>query len=437
MSRLIKESNVYNNLYEWISSLQIIDCHEHLPATEDKIDRSMDFLMASMHYVKEDLISSGMNPETLYEMVVRNKAVGILDKWKLIEPYWNLCRNTGYLKAVRKSAGILFGADDISADNIEELDKKFREYMAGDCYNDMLKKRCKIKKAIRNAVSEQNDEGTGDPEYFIDSYPLLKYIAPKSTGELQTIFSMVNNEITGFEDYLAAVKIDLEEKIQKGAYIFKLASAYIGPIDLGTYDKNTARMQFEKEIRRIRVFMHEIPIPAAFDNLKEFNDYMTHFVLRILNQHSCVLQVHTGIQAGNGNILKNTNATLLSDAFMTYRNIKFDIFHISYPYQNELVAMAKMFPNVFVNFAWTHIISPNASVETLLECYDTLPVNKILGFGGDYLYVSNLIGNLTIARENIAKSLAIAVEDDRFDILEAKSIAFKILYDNPAQLYRI
>ena len=38
----------------------------------------------------------------------------------------------------------------------------------------------------------------------------------------------------------------------------------------------------------------------------------------------------------------------------------FDIFHIGYPYQQTLSALAKNFANVYIDMCWAHIISPDS-----------------------------------------------------------------------------
>ena len=48
------------------------------------------------------------------------------------------------------------------------------------------------------------------------------------------------------------------------------------------------------------------------------------------------MQIHTGIQEGNGNILTNSKPTDLNEIFLEYPNMRFDIFHIGYPYHMEL-----------------------------------------------------------------------------------------------------
>ena len=122
---------------------------------------------------------------------------------------------------------------------------------------------------------------------------------------------------------------------------------------------------------------------------------------------------------------------------MEYRNVRFDLFHIGYPYQQTLSALAKNFRNVFIDFAWANVISPEASIRALIEYLDAVPANKISGFGGDYAFIDGVAGHAHIARENVAKALAFKVKHGSFDLVRAKELARMILRDNPAAIFAL
>jgi hypothetical protein len=80
-------------------------------------------------------------------------------------------------------------------------------------------------------------------------------------------------------------------------------------------------------------------------------------------------------------------------------------------------------------------VSTEFSKRYLCEWLDTVPVNKLLGFGGDYIFVEGVYGHLCIARQNIGRALAAKVAEGAFDIRAAKRYAAMMLYDNPESLY--
>ena len=69
---------------------------------------------------------------------------------------------------------------------------------------------------------------------------------------------------------------------------------------------------------------------------------------------------------------------------------------------------------------------------------DLVPVNKIIGFGGDYnIPVEKVYGHLVMAREDIARTLAGRVSRGLMNRTEALDIARMWFYDNPRELYRL
>jgi len=64
-----------------------------------------------------------------------------------------------------------------------------------------------------------------------------------------------------------------------------------------------------------------------------------------------------------------------------------------------------------------------------------VPVNKIHGFGGDYLVPVNVWGALEVARENIAHVLADKVETGSMTEKQAFTIAQKLLNRNAQEIF--
>ena len=164
---------------------------------------------------------------------------------------------------------------------------------------------------------------------------------------------------------------------------------------------------------------------------------MTHFVLRLADERGMSVQIHTGLQEGNGNLLRNADPLLLNNLFLAYPNVVFDIFHMGYPFEHTLSALAKNFTNVHIDMCWAHIISPAASVSALYEWLDSVPANKISAFGGDYCFVDGVVGHSIIARQNVSRALAMKVRDGAFDIEQAKDIAQMLLIRNPERIFKL
>ena len=168
---------------------------------------------------------------------------------------------------------------------------------------------------------------------------------------------------------------------------------------------------------------------------RALSNHMYHHLIQLADAHKMPVQMHTGLQAGNGNYVQHTNPAHSPMCLLRYPRVQFDIFHIGYPYYHETTVLGKTFPNVFVDYCWMHIVSPSAARAALHEMLDSVPANKIFGFGGDYRYPELSYAHLVMARKNIARVLAERVEDSAMTEEEAAEMAKWLLHDNPARLF--
>jgi len=83
------------------------------------------------------------------------------------------------------------------------------------------------------------------------------------------------------------------------------------------------------------------------------------------------------------------------------------------------------------------VIDPEASLSFCRQALAALPLNKVLGFGGDYGFADVVYGHSRIAREGIALVLSDAVKQGRLTRADAKGAARRWLRDNAMELYRI
>ena len=71
---------------------------------------------------------------------------------------------------------------------------------------------------------------------------------------------------------------------------------------------------------------------------------------RLAGEYNLSLKIHTGYYAGNNSMITDRiRAGHLCLLLMKYPQTRFVLMHISYPYSEELIAMAKQFSNVWAD----------------------------------------------------------------------------------------
>ncbi len=66
---------------------------------------------------------------------------------------------------------------------------------------------------------------------------------------------------------------------------------------------------------------------------------------------------------------------------------------------------------------------------------DTVPSNKIFGFGGDYRYPELTYAHAKMARQNVARALAARVVEKDLSEDESLQLARMLLHDNPDAMF--
>jgi len=421
---------VYEEILDYIKQIPVIDTHEHLVHSEDLLQGRDDVLQEFLlHYMSSDLISSGLDPQLL--AIARDSERDLLERWELIEPHWEFCRHTGYGRALDDSVRAIYGIDGIRGSTIEELGEKFRKANRPGHMREILKDLCNIELAI---IDPWTGRFECDRSLFRRVWQPQNYIIPMPpefdiVGWLEETYAV---EIRSLSDWLEVFERELDENLANGIIGLKSVLAYHRPIRFEEVSFKDAAIAFQKALK-------ERTEKSAYGDKslvlpKVVQDYVMHHILSAANERGVFVQFHTGLLEGNRGMLSNSNPELLENLFLKYPGVKFDLFHIGYPYWRVTAALAKTYPNVFIDMCWSHIISPISSRNALSEFLDAVPFNKISGFGGDYAIVDAIYGHLKMARENIARVLEEKISEKTITFSKAMKIAERLLHDNPKEI---
>ena len=116
---------LYNEVFSFVQKLEIIDTHEHLPGFEKRRNPDADVLSEYLgDYIGTDLQSAGL-PEKDFIRAC-DTSIPIMERYRLLEPYWEACRFTGYGRGVDETVRLVYGEGGINAATIERINDKFR-----------------------------------------------------------------------------------------------------------------------------------------------------------------------------------------------------------------------------------------------------------------------------------------------------------------------
>ncbi len=440
-------SVINEKIRQAVEEIPVVDTHEHILPESERDRYAVDFTYLFAQYNTSDLVSAGMPPHLMeavrlpmhqYRKVFvkrmklrrtlvepKRKDMTLAERWQTLEPYWNAIRNTAYAKQTLIAIKDIFGFDDLNKDTYEPLSEAIAKTRRPDWYRHVMKEKGNIAISVLDAQISNPDRERFAPVMRFDHF-----IAVRSRAEVAALEQESGISIHSLDDLVKAMCLTLEKYMKDGICGIKNGLAYERTLK---YDKVT-KTEAETVFNRIASHLGEGP---SWLEAKPLQDYMMHQTIRAAIEAGLPMQIHTGLQEGNENIITNSNPTLLVNLFIEYREAKFDLFHGGYPYIHEWATLAKNFANVYADMAWVHIISPEIGRQQLHELIETVPGNKIMAFGGDATTVELAYAHSRMARQVVARVLSEKVADGYMDENEAIALAGKVLRDNPAKLFKL
>jgi len=407
-----------------IDAIQLADSHEHLQTEEQRLETGANALgNLFAHYASSDLVSAGMTPADLE--LVRDGGKPLAKRLRALMPHWSAIFNTSYARALKIAARDLYGVELDGQASWKRVCDRFAETNKPGWYRHVMKEMAGIDVSLHDTGNLETDRF-----YFVPMVRFDNFIGVQSRAELDAIARQADMSIHSLDAFLAALDRQFEKAVAGGAVGVKMGYAYQRVLDFPKVTRHDAEVLFN------RLF----PPPVStlgWAEVKPLQDFIMHQVVQRCKEHHLPLQIHTGIQEGNGNDIRNANPTHLIPLFIEYRDMVFDIFHAGYPYSTELAVMAKNFASVYPDMSWMHVITQYGSRRILHEWLETVPANKIFAFGGDYCFIEGAYAHAKMAREDVATVLAEKVEWGHLTEAEAVRCAGMMLRDNLIRVYDV
>lgn len=422
--------NIIPELGEVIASTPLADTHEHIIEEADRLGPAgnsflfpcNDIFYLLAHYVANDLVAAGMTEQEVQQVL--SPELDFHRRWEMLEPYWMRVKLTGYGLALRITLRELYGEDDLTASNLETLNARFQERVRPGFYREILQDVANIDHCQVNSLQR----------IFCESfYPeLLRQdlsIMPLSTPpDVKGMAAETGVEAGTLDEWYEVIE-RVFEKYGPRAVAVKSQAAYGRPLNYEDVPKDVAAPLFER---------HACGEELAWPEMKALQDHLFRRCVSLATEYGLVVKLHTGYYAGaNYMALDRVGAnpadmcTLLRD----FPRTTFDIFHIGYPYQEEMIAVAKHFTNACIDMCWAWIINPNACVRFLRDFLMAVPWHKLHVFGGDFFPVENVVGHAAVARRGIGMALTQLVEDKWLTLEQALALVPELMHRNAARNY--
>lgn len=419
----------FPELRAYIETIPIIDCHDH---SGEEAPKYTDAIVALTSGYFHDDIASAVGEADRW--ILEDTTLSVEERWPIFERAWNRTKYTGYAQVTRMSMQEFYGETEMTLTAVQRIQEKLLDFTDDDFTISILDK-AGIKVRITDNwpdVKKIVDKSFRMPPRSRLAISIPAYHAVCSYEDVHTLISPLNRTITSLDEYILACREIFEIIKDFGAVCFKDQSAYTRSIGYGNPSKSQAEETFNWILTDPR---RKLAYP---DGNRPLGDYLFHEFMRMAKEMDLPVQLHTGHMAGSWNDIHKTRAIHLLPMLEMHKEVRFDLFHLNWPYDGDLLYLGKNFPNVHLDFCWAHIIDPVYAQRMIPQILGAVPHAKIHGYGSDHF------GNLErswahsqIARDNIAIGLAEMVAMDYIDLEAAKEIATDWLFANPNEFFRL
>ncbi len=425
------DGRINRAIFKKVFETPLIDTHEHLMEEKDRLPGESkprvdadDWSLLLSHYLDSDLVVAGLSGEA-YDRFFSDKTDPV-DKWKLIEPYWPAVKNTGYGQAVRIAMRRLYDVDDLSAATVKKVQDGYERTRKPGFYRRILCELGKIESCQVNSLGAPFGESDMPTLLMQDISILGMHVGPNFDG----VGKPTGIEVRSLADWHRVIDWWFD-KYGKYAVAVKSQDAYHRDINYDQVPAEKVEGSFRKRLAND---------PLTGDEKKALEDHLFWQAVNTATKHKLPVKLHTGYYAGQNYMpleRLSHNAGSVTDVCRRSPETRFVFMHICYPHYEDLIAGAKHYANAYVDMCWSWIINPVAAKDFLKKCLVTIPANKILPFGGDYIPVEPVLGHATIARRGIALALSELVEEGWLTQSDAMDLIDPIMHNNARTIFSL
>ncbi len=419
-------------LLKKLKEMPVFDSHEHLLHERDMLKKETDVIDFMTPYVCDNLMSCGLSEKVWQEANDKRKPFG--ERFALIGKYIPYIQNTTYFKSMLRGLKECCGMKEFTLSECERV-------------NELLKKGVDTEALFRehNIRRAMTFVGYYGIEYFSDSkvlvpVPTVSYMAPKSEEEIRILEKESGEKVTGLDGLKRAIGAMFAVYRKCGLKNIKIGSAYNRTLDYDVPDTDRAEEQLLRvqrgEFSEVRLYgQNNRNLPMA--GLKDLDNFVIWECAGQARKAGMNIIFHTGIHAWNRNDPEACHAKYLRKFIDAHADQKIVLLHLGYPFTAESLLLSKYYPNVYLDFAWLHILDRRETVRTIKKVIELLPTNKIVAFGGDVCTPVNSVGNLEISLENMVQAFSGLIGEGELTAAEAEEICRAWLHENPMKIYEV
>lgn len=348
--------------------------------------------------------------------------------WEALAPYLENSGSSSFVRNLVRGITELHGdGKDITRENWEALDAAVREQHRQADWCASVLRNAGIERVITDPYS---DPLLNAHEAFGKNYNSVLRINALACGwhpdsrdhngnSAHSLLARLGLEAASFHDYLAALEKLVEGLTSRHQVALKNALAYDRDVAFDEPDEMAARQAWGKAS------------PSVAER-KAFGDFIVDHLCRLAGERDIPVQMHLGTA-----IIRGSHPLKAASLVERHPRTRFLLMHLAYPWSRDLLGMAFVYRNIWLDLTWSLLLSPSHFKLALHEAIEILPDESRLMIGGDNWHVEETYATMKLARQLIGEVLDEKLTSGYFREADARRLAAKILKDNAIGFFKL
>lgn len=419
-----------SDLAQEVDELNLVDSHEHLVAEQQWME--MDILQDLFFppYIQADLLVAGADPDAVGRL--SDPSGEIESRFADVRDAWEASKHTGYGEAVRLVAEEVYGIEELTAPALEQAQSTLKSLQRpGEMYR-LLSDVARLDHVQIHDYQRTRQWESGHHEFFL--HDLCWWQPCRGEIPVNEIYDETGIEVTNLDELREAFA-EIFRRFAPTSIAVKSAHAY----------HRTLLWEERSDAAAARALQTALAggdadgatgtsatsgLPSSPSSVV-LGDWCWARGVELAIEHERPFKLHTGYLARNGRMsIDHIRPGNLCPLLVRYPEARFVLMHAGYPYGDELIALAKHYPNVYVDLCWAWSIDPYSTADFVRRFLHAVPANKLFAFGGDTCSPTNTVAFAIQARRSLTRALEAEVTTGDLTEREAISVARRIMREN-------
>ncbi len=227
----------------------------------------------------------------------------------------------------------------------------------------------------------------------------------------------IGHPCDSFDDFCHLLEALVDTLPERNQVALKNALAYDRDIQFDEPDEALARQTWRNP-------------EATAAGKKAFGDFVVDRLCRLAGERDIPVQMHLGSA-----IIQYSHPMKAQGLIERHPNTRFLLMHLAYPWSADLLGMAFVHRNLWIDLTWSFVLSGSHFKRAFHEAIEILPDESRMMFGGDNWHAEESYSTFRTARRLIAEVLEEKINSGYFLEADARRLAEKIFHRNAVQFF--